>query len=140
MRRRQRTGLRTDIEEWIQHTAELLATGDNCRVVDCDETAWHIVPNGLLTWAPAGEQDVSVSLKANDKDAITVFASVTAADDKLPLFSIAKGRTERVEHSQLGDPQGHQTTHSASGWTTAETFTSSFEWLRLLLGPPSPFI
>jgi hypothetical protein len=138
MRRRQRIGDRADIEEWIHDTTELLATVDNRRVINCDETAWRVIPNGLLTWAPIGEENVSVCLNANEKDAITVVASVTAAHDKLPLFFIAKGRTERVEHSQLGDPQGHQTTHSPSGWTTAETFTAYLEWLRSFFSDAEP--
>lgn len=138
MRRRQQTRGRLDIEEWIQATTELLATVDNRRILNCDETAWRIIPNGLLTWAPVGEDSVSVSVKANDKDAITVLATVTAAREKLPLFFIAKGRTERVEHTQLGDPQGHQTTHSSSGWTTAETFAAYLEWLRSLFDDGGP--
>jgi hypothetical protein len=53
-----------------------------------------------------------VFTKANDEDAITGLASVTEAHDKLLLFFIAKRRTERVEHSQLGDPEGYQPIHS----------------------------
>jgi hypothetical protein len=126
-RHRQRIAGHVDIDEWVGDTTEPLATKDNRRVINCDEIAWCVVPNGLLMWTPIEEDSVSVYLKVNEKDAITVFANVMAAQEKLPLFFIAKWRTEHVEHNQLGDPSGHQTTHSASGWTKAETFMAYLE-------------
>jgi hypothetical protein len=109
---------------------ELLSRVDPHRVINCDETAWRVVPNGLLTWAPVGAENVDVCAEASDKDAITVLASITASYEKLPLFIIAKGRTSRVETSQLGRTDGHQTAHSPSGWTTTETFHKYLHWLR----------
>jgi hypothetical protein len=38
-----------------------------------------------------------MGVEGNKKDAITALASVIAAHEKLPLFLIAKGRTERIE-------------------------------------------
>jgi hypothetical protein len=90
-------------------------TVDNRGIINGDKTAWRVVSKELLTWAPIGEDGVSVSQKANDKHQITALASVTEAHGKLLLFFIAKGRTERVEHSQPGDPQGNQTSDSISG-------------------------
>jgi hypothetical protein len=48
----------------------------------------------------------------------------------LPLFLIAKGKTERVERSQLVAPDDCVLTHPPSGWTTLSTFHSYLDWLR----------
>jgi hypothetical protein len=130
LRRRRRSMQRADIEEWRISMCELLSRVDHHRVISCDETAWRVVPTGLLTWAPVGADNVKVYIEAFDKDAITMLASITAASEKLPLFMIAKGRTSRVEVSQLGITDGHQTSHSPSGWTMTETFHQYLQWLR----------
>jgi hypothetical protein len=116
----------------------LLAAANPHRVVNYDETEWWIIPQGLLCWAPVGQEVVSVTIDGNDKDAITALASVTAASEKLPLFLIAKGRTPRVEHSQLGDSEKHWTAHSPSGWATKETFRTYLERLREWYGHEDP--
>jgi hypothetical protein len=74
------------------------------RIVNCDEAMWRVVPSGLPTWAPIGEDGVSVHINAAEKETITALASITSTHDKLPLFLIAKGKTERVERSQLEAP------------------------------------
>jgi hypothetical protein len=127
MQQHQRTTDRVNIEEWIHSTTELLTTVGNRRVINCDETAWRVISNGMLIWAPIGEEGVSVSLKANEKDAITVIASVSHSHEKLHLFLIPKGHTQRIEHTQLGDSQGHEATHSPSAWRTIETFVDYLE-------------
>jgi hypothetical protein len=89
-----------------------------------------VIPSGLLTWATVGQDNICVALDGNHKESITALAGVTAASEKLPLFLIAKRNTERVERTQLGDLHDHQTAHSASGWTTGETFHKYLGWLR----------
>jgi hypothetical protein len=94
-------------------------------IVNCDETAWRIVPSGLLTWAPVGTDAVTVRLGGNEKDSVTVLATVTAAGEKLPRFAVAKGKTRRAEQNQLGSDPTLIRDHSASGWTTVEIFCHS---------------
>jgi hypothetical protein len=72
---------------------------------------------------------VTVQVAGNEKDSITVLASVTADCKKLPLFAIAKGKTKRVEKTQLGCDDTLVTDHSGSGWTTIETFKHYLAWL-----------
>jgi hypothetical protein len=98
-------------------------------LVNCDETAWRLFPSGLLTRAPVGKDGVTVRLDGNEKDSIAVLASVTAAGTKLPLYAIAKGKTRRVEQSQLGSNPAIVRDHSLSGWTTKETFARYLDWL-----------
>jgi transposase len=130
IRRRRHDVGRTDIAEWIHEMTVLLLEYPHERIVNCDETMWTVLPNGLITWAPVGEDGISVQLNLTEKEAITALASVTAAHDKLPLFLIAKGKTDRVESTQLGGPQDCVTAHSPSGWTTLATFHSYLGWLR----------
>ena len=65
---------------------------------------------------------VHVDIRASEKAGLTVVACVTASCLKLPLWLVAKGKTDAC-HEQLGDPQGHLVTHSESGWSTVDTFS-----------------
>jgi hypothetical protein len=138
MRRRNRHCRRTDIELWINEIKMLLAEIPHRRIVNCDETMWRVVPNGMLTWAPVASESVSVDLDVGGKDGITVLASVTADYEKLPVFLIAKGQTSRVEKTQLGTHEGCIATHSLSTWTTVDTFHEYLQWLRNTCTDPNP--
>lgn len=61
-------------------------------------------------------------VNGNNKDKVTVVASIAADGTKLPLQFIAKGETPAVLDSQIGDVAYHNKTFSANGWTTSETF------------------
>jgi hypothetical protein len=63
---------------WNDKMQGLLAIIDTDTVINCDESAWHVVPQGLLTWAPIGADGISVVASANEKGVITVLASITA--------------------------------------------------------------
>jgi hypothetical protein len=134
MRRRNNELHRADILAWTDKMQRLLATTDPDRILNCDETCWHVVPSGLLTWAPVGADGISVVSSATEKDVITVLASVTASYRKLPLYLIAKGLTARAERGQLGPHEGHEADHSPSGWSTNETFDRYLRWIRSLYG------
>ena len=112
-----------------ERMAELLATVDHDRIVNCDETFWRSYPSDLRTWGKRGTCDVKVYIQGAQKEGLTVLASITASRCKLPLWIIAKGTTERC-HAQVGDPQGHLVTHSENGWTTVETFSEYLMSLR----------
>ena len=108
--------------DFLARMKKVLDEVDRDRILNVDETFWTSVPTDLVTWGRTGEQDVSVHLDGDEKEGITVVACVTASGCKLPLWLIAKGKSDRC-HGQLGDPQGHLVTHSESGWSTAETFS-----------------
>jgi hypothetical protein len=88
-----------------------------------------VIPSGLLTWAPVGADGVTVNINANDKECVTVLASITAAGNKLPLFAIAQGKTQKVERTQLGSDETLVCAHSKSGWTRIATFLQYLDWL-----------
>jgi hypothetical protein len=98
-------------------------------IVNCDKTCWMVYPNALKTWMPTGSDHVMISIRGNEKQSFTALCSITAARRKLLMVMIAKGKTSRVERSQLGDIEPHIAAHSGSSWTTIETFE---EYLTML--------
>jgi hypothetical protein len=118
------------MDAWMEEMRTSLETVSSLdRVVNCDETCWKVYPDGLRTWMPTGSDHVTISIEGNEKRSFTALCSITAARRKLPMIMIAKGKTSRVEQSQLGDIQPHVAMHSGSGWITIPTFE---DYLRLL--------
>jgi serine/threonine protein kinase len=130
-RRRNRLASEEEIKAWTDAIRKLLA--DNAErlnmIVNCDETAWRIIPSGLVTWAPVGADSVSVEVNANEKDSVTVLASVTAAGEKLQLFAVAQGKTKQVEETQIGGDGSVIRDHSESDGAPSRLFgTTSNGW------------
>jgi hypothetical protein len=117
-KRRDPEASKDDIAAWVAQIQALLEDNAHDLVVNCDETAWTVIPSGLLVWAPVGADGVTVNTNANDKECVAVLASTTAAGNKLPLFAIAQGKTKKVERTQLGSDETLVCAHSTSGWTT----------------------
>lgn len=118
------------IDPWISKITDLLRTVPRERILNCDETAWKMFPNGLLTWAIKGSEGVSIAITRDEKECLTALATIRADGTKLPLMIIAKGKTELVEQTQLGDVGFHVTGHSESGWMTQENFEKYLKWIR----------
>jgi hypothetical protein len=133
VKRRDPVGEEQDIAVWVQTIKDLIAYHRENRTLDllvnCHETAWRAVPTGLVSWAPTGQDGVSIRVNGNEKDSLTVLASVTAGSGKLPLFAIAKGKTTRVEQIPLGTDDALIRDHSESGWSPTSTFKRDLEWL-----------
>jgi hypothetical protein len=121
-------------QRWVSSIRDLMQTIPLSRIVNCDETAWLLHPKGILTWARAGSESVQAKINGDEKDCLTVLASVTAAGDKIPLSFFASGKTTRVEESQIGAVPGHWRDHSESGWQTSETFQTYLGKLRTFMG------
>ena len=125
-------------ENWLEQMRKLLTEVPHSRIVNCDETSYCLYPKGLLTWAVVGQDNVKTLIQGNEKDNMTVIASITAEGKKLPLMFIAKGKTERVENSQIGDVGQHWKTHTESGWMTNEAFQEYLRKLREHFGDEEP--
>jgi hypothetical protein len=128
--RRRPTAKPTDVSGWTNLLSELLRTYDHDMIINCDETAWRLYPNNILTWWETGADDVSIYVQGDEKEAVTVLATISASGVKWPLFFIAKGQTIRVEHSQIGDVGEHWRSHTPSGWMTSNTFSDYLHLLR----------
>lgn len=119
-----------DVLAWQDRLRRLLNDTPHDRVVNADETAWRILPNGCTTWAIRGCDSVLVQVCDDEKQTITVMASITAAGTKLPMMMIAKGTTHRCEETQLGDIYPHFAYHTESGWMNADAFLTYLKFLR----------
>ena len=120
-------------ENFKARLIELLGSQDRDRVINVDETFWRVVPGDLRTWGKRGADSVQIHPRAGEKDGVTVVAAVTASGTKLPLQIIASGKTQACER-QLGDVGYHNSAHSASGWTTGDTFRLFLMSLRQWIG------
>ena len=104
-------------------------------LVNMDETSWRICYAGDMTWAKKGAQSVKIHVDHNVKTALTALASITATGDKLPLYILAKGKTQVAERKQVRGIEGfeYQTDRSKSGWTTTEVMMRYLKWLREIM-------
>ena len=118
------------INTFVERIRQLLSTVDHGRIINCDETSWRAFPNGILTWAETGSDSININVMSNEKESLTVIASIKADGTKIPLYFIAKGKTQACEASQIGDVSPHMPAHSENGWTTAETFSGYLIFLR----------
>ena len=55
------------------------------HILNADETGWKLMPKGILTWGETGVDNLTRQAKINDKSQITVLATITTANTKLPL-------------------------------------------------------
>jgi hypothetical protein len=65
------------------------------NVLNCDETCWRLYPNGILTWAETGSENVAIEIPGDEKASITAMATITADHQKLPLYLIAQGENKQ---------------------------------------------
>jgi hypothetical protein len=61
------------VDQWLAEIPDLLMIAPLNRIVNCDETQWHIHPHGRRTWAIAGSDSVIVRIAGNEKDSFTAF-------------------------------------------------------------------
>jgi hypothetical protein len=66
---------------------------------------------GILTWTERNSDHPYVLFRGDEKENLTALPTVTAAGRRLPLFFLARGKTERVERSQIGDVAPHWVAH-----------------------------
>jgi hypothetical protein len=113
----------------------LLAEGvDPADIVDADEIAFLLPPQGFYTWARRGSEAVQIHVAGNEKRSYTVMVAVTMGGRKLPLCTIVQGKTMRAERGLELDPRGpHESTNSPTGWMTV---TAMLEWLKFLRNLP----
>ena len=109
-------------QNFVKEIKELKENVPRGRILNCDETGWLLTPKGILTWSETNIDIIVRQSNTSDKDSITVLATVAFDRTKLPLHFIAKGLTEYVEGSQLGDVMNNWKAHSESGWINKDIF------------------
>lgn len=90
-------------------------------IFNVDETGVNYVPVGNWTMEKEGAKQVSV-VGMESKKQITVTLGITLGGVLLPPQVIYEGTTERCHPNQVVFPPGWNVTHSASHWSTEQTF------------------
>lgn len=71
-----------------------------------------------------------ISDKYSDKERITCFCAVCANCSKYLMQFIAKGETDMVLNTQIGDVHPHLITFSKKEWTYSNTFYEYLNYIR----------
>jgi hypothetical protein len=117
-------------QQFLGEMAEIVRHANPERVLNCDEISWKSCANGIVTCADTGSQNIAVNVTGNEKESITVMATITLTETKLPLYLLAEGSTERCQFSQLAELGPHQSDHSSTGWMTEGTMVCHLDWLH----------
>jgi hypothetical protein len=110
------------VYRWANWLSELITVHENDMILNCDEISWRLYPNSILTWWDTAGNDVSIHIHGDEKDCLTMFATISVSGIKYSLCFLAKGKTERVERTQIAD---HRRSHTESGWMTSDTGCST---------------
>jgi hypothetical protein len=111
---------------------------DSRYIINCDDTNWPVIMSPRKIWLNDAKKDAkqkseqrSVVAKVNGepKLSFTIMAAINMAGEGLPLYMIAKGKTELCER-QLNAQDETQLDHSESGWVTVNVMERYFEFLR----------
>jgi hypothetical protein len=123
------------ITSYIHRLNEALHSGMNkSHIVNADETNWPVIFANRKSWSPvvkekAEKTDFLAFVDADVKMSFTVMAGITANGDALPLFMLAKGKTDLCEQ-QLQALAENEIFHSPSGWVTVQVMEEYFKFLR----------
>jgi hypothetical protein len=106
------------------------------HIYNCDETSWHTVPGNLRTVANPGEEGVVNFVGADAKECTTAIATISAAGEKMPMWLICRGKTDRCERAVRTELAKHVhngtllVTHQPAGWCDGNIAIQYLEWLR----------
>lgn len=100
------------------------------NVYNMDETSWGLVPHDDKVWAVTGSDEVIFDVSKNypNKARFTAIATINANGDKMPLITVAKGKTVRCEKA-FKNILGHVVTHTTNGWSTESLMIAYLQWL-----------
>lgn len=107
-------------------------------ILNVDETCWRITNGRLHTVAIRGADQVDVRMKEDPKKCLTVIACCTKAGERLPLWLIAKGKTQLCEKKFRNDQRLRHyiqagkliVDHSSNGWSNDEIMIRYLKWLK----------
>jgi hypothetical protein len=121
--------------QFLDTMREILETTPPWLVLNTDETSWKLLNHSFLTIAQRGEETISCLFDRDPKACITAIATIDAAGRKLPLWAIAKGKTERSERRMREHCRAEIAredlivSHQESGWTGRDVALQFLHWL-----------
>jgi hypothetical protein len=121
-------------QTWLAVIRELLENIPWNRISNCDKDSWPLYPNVILPRTEVGAESVQSKIVGNEKENITIVASVTAIGDKLPLRFRAISKMIRIKSNQIESADGHWRNRSQTSSQTSEISQSYRVELRRALG------
>lgn len=116
----------------IQSLIESAQNSDE-PILNCDETGFSILPTTIKTWAFKKAKNIVVNVNDDLKNRISVMATISSDNQKLPLFIIAKADNEDDAMDQLGELiNDNQFTFSNSSYMNSDCFIKYLYFLRSL--------
>jgi hypothetical protein len=76
--RRRSTANADEVAAWTNWLSTLLLSHDHGIILNCDETSWRLHPNNILPWWDIGADDVLIKIQGDEKEALTVLATISA--------------------------------------------------------------
>jgi hypothetical protein len=53
---------------FVDEITQIVNSEDRNLVLNCDQTSWKLYPNGILTWADTGSQNMAISITRNEQE------------------------------------------------------------------------
>jgi hypothetical protein len=100
------------------------------RILNMDETSWKLYAAPRKVLAEKGSNTLKLKSSRSEKESFTALGAIKADGTKLPLWVIAKGRTEKCEQ-KYGEHEGTIVNHSPNGWATEPLIIEYLNWIDL---------
>ena len=100
------------------------------RIFNMDETCWKISNTPAKVIHKIGVPTIKIQSVQNEKLTLTAIATIDANGSKLPLWIIAKGKTNRSEKKFGKSNENLIFTHTERGWANDEVLISYLEWIH----------
>jgi hypothetical protein len=107
-------------------------------VFHMDETCWRLYDAPGRVLEEKGKQTVKLCSHQSEKTSFTAFGGITCSGDKLPLWVIAKGKTERSE-AKFGSHPGIIIKHAESGGATENRIVEDLHCLHAEMAAGLPY-
>ena len=119
-----------EIENFREDVYSAINRYGSKNVYNMDETSWGLVPHEDKVWALTGSDEVifDTTKQYPTKYKFTAIATINADGQKLPLITVAKGKTVRCEKAFKTIYQ-NTVMHSTNGWSTEDLIISYLQWL-----------
>jgi transposase len=122
------------IAAYLDRFSKAEAKYDPRYIVNSDETNWPVVMSPKKIWSQksdlkSAQKETRGVINGDSKLSFTIMAAINMAGEGLPLYMIAKGKTELCER-QLNAHGKTKLDHSESGWVTVNVMQRYFEFLR----------
>ena len=122
-----------EIEDFKSQVRDLIKNSEETDepVINADETGFQVLPTSIKTGAIKNTTNISINVADSDKERLSIMASITSYNQKLPLFIIGKGNSKETVEEELGPMiDDNEFTFSVKSYMNTECFCQYLEFLR----------